>query len=70
MIVIDTKLGHFPPSCLECQILSCNMGSKKNKPEEIKKLYCTRRHEDCPLLLLTNGEIDHDSNSWREYYGN
>ena len=57
MICIKTTMQELPKNCWECKVLHCNLPQKKNTyKDEMKKVFSTKRHEDCPLIELKEGE--------------
>ena len=49
-IYYDTDMTEMPSNCVECKMVLCTKPTKKNRPEEVKKEYVTKRPKSCPLV--------------------
>lgn len=49
-VYYDTGMTELPSNCVECKMVLCTIPTKKNRPEEIKKEYVTKRPKSCPLV--------------------
>ena len=49
-IYYDTDMTEMPSNCVECKMVLCTKPTKKNRPEEVKKEYATKRPKSCPLV--------------------
>lgn len=49
-IYYDTYMTEMPCNCVECKMVLCTKPTKKNRPEEVKKEYVTKRPKTCPLV--------------------
>lgn len=49
-VYYDTGMTELPSNCVECKMVLCTIPTKKNRPEEIKKEYVTKRPKTCPLV--------------------
>lgn len=49
-VYYDTGMEELPKNCVECKMVLCNIPTKKNRPEEIRKEYQKKRPKSCPLV--------------------
>lgn len=59
MIVIRTGMVTMPVNCKECGNELCPLPLNKRGDMLLKK-YLTKRHEDCPLVEIGEGENGND----------
>lgn len=55
MIVIKTNMGSMPGNCNECGNELCPLPLNRRGDMLLKK-YLTKRHEECPLVEIGEGE--------------
>ena len=46
-VYYDTGMTEMPSNCVECKMVLCTIPTKKNRPEEVKKEYVTKRPKSC-----------------------
>lgn len=59
MIAIKTSMKCMPGNCKECGNELCPLPLNKNRDTLVKK-YLTKRHEECPLVEIGEGENGND----------
>lgn len=59
MIAARTNMGSMPANCMECANEFCPLPLSKRGDTLLKK-YLRKRHEECPLVEIREGENRND----------